>query len=311
MVRADGPHRSADRASPTTGPSPGSSSSSSRAPPPGQRALARDLRRRRLHGDERARRARGRRRRPAPGRGRARRVGPAGRHRRPHRRRRVRAGRAGSAGAMVARRVLDGIAHAAAGRGGPCRSRPASPASRPTAPTARRSSPRPRARCNGPRGWPGPDRRSRGQAAGSIPVGDVLVAGARGTRGSAQPACPARDRDGLDGPLHAQRRPDRREPPVRGPPRDAHPSRRLGERLAGGDRAEERPRLLVEVGGASRSTARTSSGPAWRRSSSRRSRDRPRRPAAPRSAHSRRSPPAPPTPRPPRSRRCRAGPSGG
>ena len=57
------------------------------------------------------RRARGRRRRPARGRGRPRRIGPARRHRRPDRRRRVPARRARARpGAMVARRVLDGIA---------------------------------------------------------------------------------------------------------------------------------------------------------------------------------------------------------
>ena len=66
--------------------------------PPGQRGVARDVRRGRFPGDEPGRRPRGRRRRPASGGGRARRVGPPGGHGRAGRWRRVRAGRPGFGG---------------------------------------------------------------------------------------------------------------------------------------------------------------------------------------------------------------------
>ena len=103
--------------------------------PAGRRGLVRDVRHRRLPGDEPGQRQRGRRRRPAPRRGGPGRVGPAGRHRRADRRRRVRPGRARlgrhDRRAARARRDRGAARRSAAGRS---RSRRAWPASRSTAP---------------------------------------------------------------------------------------------------------------------------------------------------------------------------------
>ena len=86
VVRADGPHRPADR---TRQRAHGRSHPRARAGPggaPGQRGLVRDVRCRRLPRHQRRGRPRGGRRRPASSGGRAGRNGPAGRHRRTYRR---------------------------------------------------------------------------------------------------------------------------------------------------------------------------------------------------------------------------------
>ena len=147
VVRADGPHRSADRASPTSGPSRGSSSSSWLAPAArAARSRSRSSTSTTSVGQRDASGPRGRRRHPAPRRGGAGRVGPAGRHGRPHRRRRVRPGRAGL-GRRDGRAAGPWTASPRCPRspGGRCRCPRASPASRSTARTRRRSS-RPRRR---------------------------------------------------------------------------------------------------------------------------------------------------------------------
>ena len=111
VVRADGPHRPADRARQRADVRPGPRARARPRRPPGQRGLARDVRRRRLPGDQPRARPRGRRRRPAPRRLGPRRVGPAGRHGRP-----VSVATSSSwsrrapPARLVAQRVLDGIA---------------------------------------------------------------------------------------------------------------------------------------------------------------------------------------------------------
>ena len=159
VVRAARPHRPAHRPREPADVRPRPRAGARPGRPAGQRGLGRDLRRRRLRGDERGRRARRRRRRAAVRGVRARRRGPARRHGRPPRRRRVHPRGPGlgrfdgrPAGPRRRRRA------AARSAGGECRSRRASPGSRSTARTPTRSS-RPRSRR-----WSGGSRPARARS---------------------------------------------------------------------------------------------------------------------------------------------------
>ena len=94
VVRADGPHRPADRPRQRADVRPDPRARAGPRRPAGRRGLAGRLRRRRPTRDERGGGPLDRRRHPARGRGGPRRVGPARRHGRPGRWRRVRARRA-------------------------------------------------------------------------------------------------------------------------------------------------------------------------------------------------------------------------